>query len=240
MDPIVILAMIWFLATPLFFVLWLLSRAKLRRQADEAQRSAETHQHALTRFNGELAAIRNKYAGIISQEAEVSRLSDVAAKLTVDISAVRATYAEKRSLLDRLEQQVAIYDERIAFAELGVYAPHFEFTDSEAYKAKILEVRDRQKAMISAKQATICPTEWSVEGSKAKGAMMINRQTRLTMRAFNTASFPSRSSALHRLPDYTSRSRTHSVTNPSCRRNVSNRSNIRCSASVNPQPAASA
>lgn len=39
--------------------------------------------------------------------------------------------------------------------------------------------------MISAKQATICPTEWSVEGSKAKGATMINRQTRLTMRAFN-------------------------------------------------------
>ena len=98
---------------------------------------------------------------------------------------MRATYAEKRSLMDRLEQQVAIYDERIAFAELGVYEPHFEFTDSETYKAKILEVRDRQKAVISAKQATICPTEWSVEGSKAKGATMINRQTRLTMRAFN-------------------------------------------------------
>jgi hypothetical protein len=103
----------------------------------------------------------------------------------MEIAAVRATYAEKRSLMDRLEQQVAIYDERIAFAELGVYEPHFEFTDSETYKAKILEVRDRQKAVISAKQATICPTEWSVEGSKAKGATMINRQTRLTMRAFN-------------------------------------------------------
>jgi hypothetical protein len=84
-----------------------------------------------------------------------------------------------------LEQQVAIYDERLAFAELGVYEPHFEFTDSDAYKARISAVRERQKAMITAKQATLCPTEWTVEGSKAKGATMINRQTRLTLRAFN-------------------------------------------------------
>lgn len=119
MDPLVILAMVWFLATPLFFVLWLLSRAKRRREADQAERSAETHRHALAKINGDLDAVKNKYAGIISQEAEVSRLSDVAAKLAMEIATVRATYAEKRSLLDRLEQQVAIYDERIAFAELG-------------------------------------------------------------------------------------------------------------------------
>lgn len=39
--------------------------------------------------------------------------------------------------------------------------------------------------MVSAKEATICPTDWTVEGSRAKGQTMINRQTRLTMRAFN-------------------------------------------------------
>ena len=78
-----------------------------------------------------------------------------------------------------------VYDERLAFAELGLYEPHFDFTDSEEFKAKIVEVRDRQKAMVSAKQAALCPTEWTVDGSKAKGASMINRQMRLTMRAFN-------------------------------------------------------
>ena len=108
-----------------------------------------------------------------------------AGTLSADIEKLRASYAEKRGLFDRLEQQMAIYDERLAFAELGIYEPHFDFTDSEAFKASIIAVRDRQKAMISAKRATNCPTEWTVEGSKAKGQTMINRQTRLTMRAFN-------------------------------------------------------
>ena len=39
--------------------------------------------------------------------------------------------------------------------------------------------------MVSAKKATICPADWTVEGSRAKGQTMINRQSRLTMRAFN-------------------------------------------------------
>ncbi|CUX83379.1 DUF4041 domain-containing protein [Roseibaca calidilacus] len=81
--------------------------------------------------------------------------------------------------------QVAIYDERLSFAELGVYEPHFDFSDSEAYKAAITAVRERQKDMVSSKTATICPADWTVDGSKSKGQAMVNRQTRLTMRAFN-------------------------------------------------------
>lgn len=158
MNPNVVgvVALIWFIPAPIFLILWLRSRGKLK-----------------------------KYSGLISQEDEITRLQAAAGSLTKDIDTLRSSYSEKREMLQRLEQQVAIYDERIAFAELGLYEPHFDFTDSEAYKASILKVRERQKAMISAKQATICPTEWAVEGSKAKGATMINRQTRLTMRAFN-------------------------------------------------------
>ena len=37
----------------------------------------------------------------------------------------------------------------------------------------------------SSKLATICPTNWTVDGSVSKGRTMANRQTRLTMRAFN-------------------------------------------------------
>jgi hypothetical protein len=184
-DPFVIVAIIWFLAAPMFLVLWLLAKRRLNKHIAEAARETVAHREAIAKAERAHDATKAKYGGIISQEAEVARLEQEAARLRSDIEAVRSTYAEKRALLDRLEQQVAIYDERLAFAELGVYEPHFEFTDSEAYKAKILEVRDRQKAMISAKQAALCPTEWSVEGSKAKGATMINRQTRLTMRAFN-------------------------------------------------------
>lgn len=185
MDPVAVVALVWFALTPALLVLWLIAKRKLRQRTIEAEAAATTHKEALAKQAADHETTKARYSGIISQEVEVARLQGIAASLTSDIEGLRGTYAEKRALLDRLEQQVAIYDERLAFAELGVYEPHFEFTDSEAYKAKILEVRERQKAMISAKEAALCPTEWSVEGSKAKGATMINRQTRLTMRAFN-------------------------------------------------------
>lgn len=185
MDPIAVVALVWFALAPIFLILWLIAKRKLKQRTTEAETDATTHREALAKLTADHEATKAKYSGIISQEVEVARLQGIATALTSDIERLRSTYAEKRALLDRLEQQVAIYDERLSFAELGVYEPHFEFTDSEAYKARILEVRERQKAMISAKQAALCPTEWSVEGSKAKGATMINRQTRLTMRAFN-------------------------------------------------------
>ncbi|MDH2329122.1 DUF4041 domain-containing protein, partial [Cereibacter sp. SYSU M97828] len=99
---------------------------------------------------------------------------------------VRSTYLEKRNLLRQLEQQIAVYDERLAFAELGVYEPHFDFSDVESYKQSIVCVRAEQKALITAKAATSTPANWTLDGSRAKGATMVNRQSKLTMRAFNS------------------------------------------------------
>ena len=142
--------------------------------------------------DGEIAAIKarveeyqEKFAPTFDQEAVVRRLKSEEGELTQKIEAVRTSYAEKRAILQKLEAQVAIYDDRLAFAELGIYEPHFDFTDSEAFKRKIREVRDQQKAMVSGKIAALCPTDWAVDGSKSKGQTMINRQIRLSLRAFN-------------------------------------------------------
>lgn len=68
---------------------------------------------------------------------------------------------------------------------MGVYEPHFEYSDSEEYKRNIDMVRAAQKAMISEKSAVVCPTQWHVEGSLAKGKVMTNRNIKLTLRVFN-------------------------------------------------------
>ncbi|MYH46499.1 MAG: DUF4041 domain-containing protein [Gammaproteobacteria bacterium] len=129
--------------------------------------------------------LENKYSPIISIEKEVSTLNKAASDLRNDIEKTRIEYKEKRELLEKLEHEVAVYDERLSFVELGVYEPHFEFGDSETYKNRIKGIREKQKQMISQKSATICPTNWTVDGSLSKGKTMANRQTRLTMRAFN-------------------------------------------------------
>lgn len=155
------------LASPLFLALWLVTRKKLVKA-----------QHENTGFRARLEPI-------LSVEAEAEALRGERATLEAQIDATRAAYKEKRALLDRLSEQVAVYDERLALAELGVYEPHFDFTDSEAYKDAIKDCREKQKRMVSAKTAVSANNNWTVDGSKAKGQTMINRQIRLTMRAFN-------------------------------------------------------
>jgi hypothetical protein len=130
-------------------------------------------------------ALQKKYAAVVNVDAEAAKLKDAAADLHRSIENVKSAYSEKRKLLEKLEKQVAIYDERLAFAELGVYEPHFEFTDTEQFKASIERIRAQQKQLIDGKMATASPAKWSVDGSEAKGQTMMNRQTRLTLRAFN-------------------------------------------------------
>ena len=174
MDPFTIFLIIWLILPLVLLVLWLRERSrnkKARIAADEADTARKS--------------LEARYGQIISVEDEVAKLRTSAGDIEAGLADLRKTYAEKRAILQMLEAQVAIYDERLSFAELGVYEPHFDFSDSETYKAAITAVRERQKDMVTGKTATNCPAEWTVEGSKAKGQAMINRQTRLTMRAFN-------------------------------------------------------
>ncbi|WP_407473642.1 DUF4041 domain-containing protein [Sulfitobacter sp. PM12] len=170
MDPILFFIITWMFSPLVLFVLWLRSRSATKR-ANKRIEEAE--------------ALVEKYAPITSIENEISSLNETVSDLQQKIEATRSSYSDKRNTLNKLEQQMAIYDERLSFAELGVYEPHFEFNDAEEFKEEIKRIRDRQKAMITAKTSTHCPTDWQVDGSRAKGQTMINRQIRLTMRAFN-------------------------------------------------------
>lgn len=126
-----------------------------------------------------------RFAPITDLETEISRVRDERAAQEHALAALRNDYAEKRALLDRLKAEVAIYDETLSFAEIGMYSPHFEFEDSESFKAEIIRVRDAQKQMAKDKDAVVAGTEWSVGGSKREGNKMTNRTIRLALRAFN-------------------------------------------------------
>ena len=148
MDPFTILAIAWLLLPILLLIFWLRARGartRAEKRIAEAEATAES--------------LKEKYASITSVENEISTLRDEATQLHKQIEETRSSYSEKRATLKKLEQQVAIYDEKLSFAELGVYEPHFEFSDADEYKQEIKRIRDRQKAMVSAKTSTmVCPT----------------------------------------------------------------------------------
>lgn len=126
-----------------------------------------------------------KYSNIIQVDVEVEKSNRKKEKIEQDIEDLRSSYKEKKAIFDRLVKEAAIYDEEIELAELGFYKPHFDFDTSEQHKERIASVKSKQKQMISDKIAIYCTTEWTVEGSKAKGRTMTNRGIRLTARAFN-------------------------------------------------------
>jgi hypothetical protein len=141
--------------------------------------------YRLWKERGQRRALETRFKGVIDVDAEVQNLVKQASELRHEVEQVRADYAAKRATYNQLAKEVAIFDEKIAFAEMGVYEPHFDFTDNEAYKGAIQSVRETQKQMVSLESAVICTKQWSVDGSAAKGKTMTNRNIRLTLRAFN-------------------------------------------------------
>lgn len=126
-----------------------------------------------------------RFAPVLDIEKEVASIAKQKNDLETSIQELRASYKEKKAIFDQLVRDAAVYDEEIELAELGFYKPHFDFDTSDKYKEEIATVRDAQKQMIFNKTAIFCETEWTVEGSRAKGRTMTNRGIRLTARAFN-------------------------------------------------------
>jgi hypothetical protein len=185
----IIFSIVWILAPiPLIYLLIRGRRKRSKAHESELVRlSAEAGilRDRLADKDMKLGVLQERFSGVTSLDDELAQLSQEKALSGNNVREIQDEYSQKRALLERLKSQIAVYDERLAFAELGIYEPHFDFGDSEIYKEKIKAVREEQKRMISAKSATICPNNWTVDGSRSKGQTMINRQTRLTMRAFN-------------------------------------------------------
>jgi len=129
--------------------------------------------------------LQDKYSDIINIDKELIKKQIEKEEIQTYTKNLQSKYKDKKDIYDKLIQKVAIYDEEIELAELGFYKPHFDFDSSEKYKKEILEIRAQQKNIINGNIAITCSTEWTVEGSKAKGRTMTNRGIKLTARAFN-------------------------------------------------------
>lgn len=174
---------------PVFLVLWLVSRRRFRASELKFESQTLLLREQISSLEGRLAPIISieKETAKVLEQAKVIRSNAQAETASIQrkMESARGEYLEKREILGRLIQEVAIYDERLSLAEHGVYEPHFDFTDSSEYKERIKSIRNIQKEMISNKTATLIPGNWTLDGSIAKGRTMMNRQARLTLRAFN-------------------------------------------------------
>ena len=162
-------------------------RLLAERQATLLGASADlaTERRKRLQAEAELDLMKARLAGLSEVDHEEARIRASAEELKRGVEALRTEYAAKRKVFDELTEAVRVYEERLDLIEVGVYEPHFDFTDSEEYKVAIRANRARQQAMVAAKEAVTCRTQWTLDGSKSKGQTMTNRNIRLTLRAFN-------------------------------------------------------
>lgn len=84
------------------------------------------------------------------------------------------------------KQQVLNLDETLMLQEAGLYEPKYDLMNAEAYKGRLMEIRQKQKEMVKADSAVTGDIGWTVNGNRAQGRKMIKDMQKLLLRAFNS------------------------------------------------------
>ena len=113
-----------------------------------------------------------------TKNSAIQAIEDNFSKLNLDYQNSLETYT-------KLRKEVSLYENKLDLIEYGVYEPVYSFEKSDEYRAEQNKIIERQKEMISAEKAAICKTNWSIDGSEAKGKASTKRYIKLTLRAFN-------------------------------------------------------
>lgn len=112
------------------------------------------------------------------KQSEVKTVEDNFSKLNSDYQNALETYT-------KLRKEVSLFENKLDLIEFGVYEPIYEFDKSDDYRAEQDKIIELQKQMISSERAAICRTNWTIDGSEAKGKASTKRYIKLTLRAFN-------------------------------------------------------
>ena len=99
---------------------------------------------------------------------------------------VQRECAQAQTRLQELKSQIIETDEAILLQSFGFYTPHYTYTTSDEYKARLNAVREKQKNMVKYAGAAVTGnTNWQVNGSASKGRKMVSDMQKLLLRAFN-------------------------------------------------------
>ncbi len=135
----------------------------------------------LQELNEKLTPLQ-KYSTIQNLEAEELRLKTGNDELIRYRNIILGDY--DKALIEK-RQELDILDDEILLQTFGIYTPLYDFQKLDDYKEKLDEIRNKEKDIIRNKEAGIITTEWTVDGSVAKGRSQTNQRIKQMMRCFN-------------------------------------------------------
>jgi hypothetical protein len=137
-----------------------------------------------------------RYKPINNIEAEVESqkksLDQIISSKNTDIKNIETEYNTLNSnyqaaleTYKNLRKEVSVFESKLDLIEFGIYEPVYDFEKSDDYREEQNKIIQIQKEMITADIAAICNTNWTVEGSEAKGRAVVKVYKKLMLRAFN-------------------------------------------------------
>lgn len=115
--------------------------------------------------------IKSKTEEIQNQESEFAKLN--------------SNYQASLDTYKKLRTEVSVFENKLDLIEFGIYTPVYDFEKSDDYRDEQNKIIAEQKHMIQNDSAAFCRTNWTVEGSEAKGRAVIKVYKKLLLRAFN-------------------------------------------------------
>lgn len=131
-----------------------------------------------------LTHIERRFAPVVSVEEEVQKFIQQKNTIQGQMGQLTQECQDKLKLSNHLQKEIDLYNEQLEFVEMGLYKPHFDFSDSEEYKRTIIAKREQQKQLVREKKAVYCTTAWEVAGDAKEGQKFVNKMIKLASRAF--------------------------------------------------------
>lgn len=131
---------------------------------------------------------------MLSPEMQNSlNLQNQISDLNKQIDSLNNMLSSKNTELSKLNQQVekakeklVIMDDEILFQDFALYRPRYDFCNSDEYKSRLQEIRNKQKQLIKDGYAVSGNLSWTVNGSQSQGNKMVKDMQKLLLRAFNS------------------------------------------------------
>ncbi len=149
---------------------------RLRQELDRQTQMIAHLQSQLLPEHNQINTLNNQIEELNRQAHKLYEYSQNATKQLAQLDSI---IAQKKATIIQL-------DDEILFQEFALYQPIYDFARSEQYKTRLDEIRAKQKDMVKTKTAVSYSDNWTVDGSKQKGAKMTNNNIKQILRTFNT------------------------------------------------------
>lgn len=104
----------------------------------------------------------------------------------IKVTGLEADLLRLNSEIEEAKKKLVETNEAVLMQEFGLYEPKYDFANSDLYKDKLKDLRDRQKVLIKNKLAATGNMSWTVNNNAAKGRKMVSDMQKLLVRAFNS------------------------------------------------------